>query len=271
MTTAERSYPERLSLASRITEPAIRQAIAAIGLPPGSRGLDVGCGIGLHTLWLAEAVGEGSHVLGVDISPQNLAEARRRALGSPHAPAVEFQPGDLFHLQLEADAFDWAFCSDVLWPMPGMDLVAGLVEIARVVRRGGVIAVLFWSGQQLLAGHPELEARLGVAHAAWNPYLRGIEPDRHFLRARSWMGQAGLESVTARTFVADIASPLGSDQREALAYCLEMFWSEPASTLGEENRRAFQLLSRPDSTEFVGDAPGYVGFVAYTLFQGTVT
>ena len=41
-----------------------------------------------------------------------------------------------------------------------------IVEIARVVRRGGTIAVLFWSGQQLLAGHTELEAGLGVAHAA---------------------------------------------------------------------------------------------------------
>jgi demethylmenaquinone methyltransferase/2-methoxy-6-polyprenyl-1,4-benzoquinol methylase len=271
MTTAERSYPERLGFANWITTPAIRQAIAALKLPPGSRGLDVGCGIGLHTLWLAEAAGEGSHVLGVDISPQNLAEARRRAAGDPHAPRVDFRQGDLFHLELEEDAFDWAYCSDVLWPMPGMDPVAALVAIGRVVRRGGRVAVLFWSAQQLLAGHPELEARLGVAHAAWNPYLRGIEPDRHFLRARSWMEQAGLESVAARTFVADITPPLGDDRREALAYCLEMFWAEPVSTLDEEDRQAFQRLSQPDSAEFVGDAPGYLGFVTYTLFQGTVT
>ena len=41
----------------RFQEPEVRQAIADLQLPMGSYGLDVGCGVGLYALWLAEALG----------------------------------------------------------------------------------------------------------------------------------------------------------------------------------------------------------------------
>lgn len=50
------SYLEMAAWVHRITEPAIRSAIRALELPPASRGLDAGCGIGTHTVWLAEAI-----------------------------------------------------------------------------------------------------------------------------------------------------------------------------------------------------------------------
>ena len=58
-TNPPRSYADRLRLANRVTEPAIRQIVRELAPPPGSRGLDAGCGVGLRTLCLAEAVGEG--------------------------------------------------------------------------------------------------------------------------------------------------------------------------------------------------------------------
>lgn len=72
----DRDYPERLQLASRLTEPAIRQAIGGAGIRPGSSGLDVGCGLGQQTFWLAEAVGPGGSVVGLDVSAANLAVAQ---------------------------------------------------------------------------------------------------------------------------------------------------------------------------------------------------
>ena len=50
-------YAEMLERMNRFQEPEVRTAIADLHLPPGSRGLDVGCGVGLYALWLAEAVG----------------------------------------------------------------------------------------------------------------------------------------------------------------------------------------------------------------------
>ena len=45
---------ERMNL---FQEPEARVLIADLGLPEGSRGLDVGCGVGLFARWLAPVLG----------------------------------------------------------------------------------------------------------------------------------------------------------------------------------------------------------------------
>lgn len=90
-----KDYAERLLLASRVTEPAIRQAIQGLSIPPGSVGLDAGCGIGQHTLWLAQSVGPEGNVTGLDIFEDNLAVAREMANQSPADSQVQFAQGAL--------------------------------------------------------------------------------------------------------------------------------------------------------------------------------
>ncbi|RZN36068.1 MAG: methyltransferase domain-containing protein [Methanosarcinales archaeon] len=48
----------------------------ALNLPPGSIGHDIGCGIGLQAIMLAEAVGTAGPVTGIDRSPEFLTYAR---------------------------------------------------------------------------------------------------------------------------------------------------------------------------------------------------
>ncbi len=64
------SYLQSLMVANPLQEPVMRRTIHALNLPPGSRGLDAGCGIGLQAIMLAEAVGGTGHVTGVDLSPE---------------------------------------------------------------------------------------------------------------------------------------------------------------------------------------------------------
>ncbi|MER7457991.1 methyltransferase domain-containing protein [Micromonospora sp. NPDC126480] len=52
--------------------------VAAAGLRPGSRVLDVACGTGMTLPLARAAVGSGGVVVGVDASPQMLARAQRR-------------------------------------------------------------------------------------------------------------------------------------------------------------------------------------------------
>lgn len=68
-----------------LEEPVLR---AAVGDPRGLAALDLGCGTGRHTLWLAAA---GATVTAVDFSEGMLAEARKR----PGAQAVRFLAHDL--------------------------------------------------------------------------------------------------------------------------------------------------------------------------------
>ena len=110
----EVSYLSMTAWVHRVTEPAIRSAIRALQLPPGSRGLDGGCGIGTHTLWLAEAVSPDGHVTGVDLSPECLARAEKIARSSGLAEEVSFQYGDMSDLPFDDDTFDWAWNVDTL-------------------------------------------------------------------------------------------------------------------------------------------------------------
>ncbi len=69
---------QSLMVTKSLQEPIFSCAIHALNLPPGTRGLDVGCGIGLQAIMLAEAVREAGHVTGDVYAP--LSDEIRSAL-----------------------------------------------------------------------------------------------------------------------------------------------------------------------------------------------
>jgi ubiquinone/menaquinone biosynthesis C-methylase UbiE len=268
----EKDYAQRLGLAGRVTEPAIRQAIRALAPAPGSSGLDAGCGIGQHAIWLAEAVGPGGVVTGLDLSPDNLEAARRLTAESSVAGRLTFVPGDLLRLPFADASFDWTWCADTLWPVAvAADPAAGVRELARVVRPGGMVALMYWSSQSLLSGYPDLEARLAPAFVKVVPYLNEVSPRLHFLRALGWMEEAGLERPVARTFVADVQAPLSAYLRDGLAHCLGMLWGSLEPYVSRDDWQLLSSLCAPGSERYILDSSDYYGFVTYTLFQGRVT
>jgi demethylmenaquinone methyltransferase/2-methoxy-6-polyprenyl-1,4-benzoquinol methylase len=267
---SEKEYAEQLLKTGRLLEGAIRQAIQALQLEQGSVGLDAGCEIGTHTIQLGEAVGPGGKVTGLDISPGFLDLARKTAQQSGMLGKLDFQQGDMLDLPFEDNTFDWVWCKDSLWPGRGKDPVVGLKEFARVVRPGGLIAVLYWSSQMLLPGYPELEARLMVAFTETVPYLSGVQPDRHFLRALGWMQSVGLQDVGVRTFAADAYAPLASEIREAIGTCLKMFFGNLEPHVSKEDCALFQRLCNPESGDYLLNCPDYYCFLNYSMFYGRV-
>ena len=106
-------------------------------LQPGQDLLDVGCGPGTITLDLAELVAPG-RVVGVDAAPEVLAQADelRRSRAVPNA---EFRAGDVYALDLPDASFDVVHAHQVLQHLSRP--VAALVEMRRVLRPGGTLAV----------------------------------------------------------------------------------------------------------------------------------
>jgi demethylmenaquinone methyltransferase/2-methoxy-6-polyprenyl-1,4-benzoquinol methylase len=263
------AYAQRLAVSNPLSEAVIPSAIRALQLPPGSRGLDAGCGIGLQALLLADAVGPAGHVTGLDLSPQFLVHARVIAERAGLSERISFQQGDVNRLPFDDDTFDWVWSANCVGYHPAEPLPL-LRELARVAKPGGSVAILAWSSQQLLPGYPLLEARLNATSSGIAPFTKGRRPETHFLRALGWFREAGLEEPTARTFVGDAHAPLSDDMRSALMALLEMRWPGVQSEVTPEDWAQYQRLCEPESPDFILDLPDYYAFFTYSMFQGKV-
>jgi SAM-dependent methyltransferase len=88
----ERSGPRWVAMQRLLDgqlEPFGRAALARLPIRAGQRVLDIGCGCGASTFELAELVGDGGHVTGVDVSAVMLHRARERAAGRANVDFVE--------------------------------------------------------------------------------------------------------------------------------------------------------------------------------------
>jgi arsenite methyltransferase len=138
---------------------------AALGATPGERILDVGCGPGFYCAELAEEVGSGGAIMGLDASPQMLALAATRC--EEHGN-VAFATADATSLPVEDRSFDGAVCVQVLEYLP--DVAAGLRELYRALRPGGRLVVwdVDWA---TLSWHSTDRARMQRVLKAWDTHL----------------------------------------------------------------------------------------------------
>jgi len=147
------------------TAQEIEFLVGAIGLRPGQRVLDVGCGPGRHAYALAE---RGIEVVGVDISERFVDIARD---GAP--PGASFVRADARDLRFDAE-FDAAIslCQGAFGLAGGPaapldadgDVLAG---IARALRPGGMAAVSGFSAYfqvRWLEDADSFDAGTGVNH-----------------------------------------------------------------------------------------------------------
>jgi len=200
---------------NRFQEPEARALIKDLALPAGSRGLDVGCGVGLFALWLAEAVGPGGSVTGIEPGADR-AEAARALVGAAlPAGRLEFRQGDGTAIDAPAGRFDWVWCGDVLHHI--QDTQAALKEMTRVVRPGGRIIVK--ESQVLpalfLPGYPDLEKRLQQAEIARSREEGGARSfQERRQRTLESLREAGLGALTMQTYLAVRRAPLDDAARE---------------------------------------------------------
>jgi SAM-dependent methyltransferase len=103
-------------------------------LQPGERIVDCGSGAGADSLIAARLVGAAGHVIGIDMTPEMLAKARRNVELAGLAN-VEFRDGVLEALPVTDGWADVVISNGVLNLVP--DKAAALAEMFRVLRSGG--------------------------------------------------------------------------------------------------------------------------------------
>lgn len=125
---------------ARETWSANRQAIEALQVRPGHNVIDIGCGHGRSLALLCER-GAGGRVVGIDPSPLMVEIARRRNRRLVRTGQCKVVAASAEALPFTGAAFDRALCVHVVYFWP--DLHAGFSEIARVLKPGGRLALLF--------------------------------------------------------------------------------------------------------------------------------
>jgi SAM-dependent methyltransferase len=186
--------------------------VAGLGVTPGMRVLDLGCGDGTTALPLARL---GADVTGVDIS-RNLVEAGNRRASEAGLSNCRFQHGDAINLQgLPDRAFDLvvSMFGAMFAPKP-FDVAK---EMVRVTRPGGRIVMGNW-----IPGDPTLVAQILKISSAYSP-----PPPEGFISPMTW----GVESnVIERFAAAGIPSENVSFARDVYTF---RFPGPPSALLAE--------------------------------------
>jgi SAM-dependent methyltransferase len=128
--------------------PTYEEAIRRIGVAPGERVLDIGCGTGVFLRLVAD---HGAKPFGLDASEALLEIAHERV------PEADLQVGEMEQLPYHADSFDLVTGFNSFFF--AADMVAALREARRVAKPGASVVIQVW-------GRPErcdLEAQKQVA------------------------------------------------------------------------------------------------------------
>jgi SAM-dependent methyltransferase len=153
------------------------------GVTTGQHVLDVGCGPGALTTELVARVG-AANVSAVDPTDGFVAAARQRH------PGVDVRHASAEALPFADDAFDAAVAQLVVHFMG--DPVAGLREMARVVRPGGVVAACVWDYEEQ-----------GPLTPFWAA-ARELDPDAEDEVFRAGARQGHLAGLFADAGIADV-------------------------------------------------------------------
>ena len=132
------SYERRISRGIR---PFGEAALAAVAPKAGEQGLDVGCGTGETTADLAQAVGPGGKMMGLDISQPLIDTARARNIAN-----ARFELGDATTFAFEPARFDFLFSR--FGVMFFGDPVAAFGNLRRALQPNGRVAFVCWRTPQ---------------------------------------------------------------------------------------------------------------------------
>jgi ubiquinone/menaquinone biosynthesis C-methylase UbiE len=111
------------------------------GIKEGMKVLEVGCGSGAFTTFVARAVGKEGEVFALDIQREMLKQLEKKLSKKKNQDIMNIQliEGDAHNLPFDDDSFDLVYTVTVLQEIP--DKNKALHEIKRVLKPGGILAV----------------------------------------------------------------------------------------------------------------------------------
>lgn len=157
----------------------VRLAIPRLGVEPGHRLLEIGCGGGTAVAAVAARLTTG-HILAIDRSAAAVTRAVRRNAEHIARGVAEVRQVDLARLVVDDGSFDTIFALNVNLFL-GSDL--STVEIIRrALRRDGRLVLGYWRrDRRQLVGRAERTSAVLVAGGLGPPSLDWATPEHLFL------------------------------------------------------------------------------------------
>jgi SAM-dependent methyltransferase len=267
--TPLRDYSRKLRMFNSFAKPELRALIASMGLSPGMRILDAGCGTGEALPWLLDEVKPSGSVVGIDLAAAHVDAARLHASAN-----IEVFQGDLLTTRLEPASIDFIWSVNTVNHF--RDPIRGVIRLSTLLRPHGRIAV----GQSSLL--PDMyfawDSRLErVAHEAVRRYYRERYSlgERDLTSVRALVGVlrgANLKNVTARTFLIERMSPVDTATE---SYLLEVIfrgtWGERLRPyLPDDDYAELARMCDPQHSQFALRRPDFHFLQSFTLATGEI-
>ena len=181
-----RGERERLELMSRLLDPMHRRHIDALGIGPGARTLEAGCGNGTVSAWLAQRVAPGGRAVAVDLD---------LSLVDAELPNLELRKADILAGPVQPGNFDLVTARAVLHHVARTE--AAVANLVASVRPGGAILLIEPDFLPVNVAEP------ASVRAFWDGWL-------------AWSRRAGIDYTIGRRLPAMLAG-LGMEDIEATA------------------------------------------------------
>ena len=234
----------------------LQAMIAGLPIVGGNRVLDMACGDGVYSAWIARHVGARGRVVAVDLLPAYLDLARRSVANGPCPDRISLVGAAIEHLPFADGTFDVVWCAQSLFSLP--EPVAALAQLCRVTKPGGVVAVLENdSMHQVILPWP-VEIELEVRRAELASFVETSDHPRKYYVARrlpQTFRAAGLEDCHARTWATDRRGPLSGPTRSFFQAYLRQLQERVTPHLTSSVRTIFDQLVNPDSGGCLLDDP----------------
>ena len=211
------------------------QMVRDLLLKPGSLVVDAGCGPGLWTPLLAQAVGPDGRILGVDVSQEALITARQRNYGEPYCYQVQYTYATMEELPLAPATADAIFSANVSQYLA--DPASTFRAMGRYLKEDGrlIIKDIDFGTMRFYNIDSSLQARVFQAREQWER----ARVERGFAFEDSWVGsklatylrEAGYTDVQEKSYQIRREFPLQDDFRTYLQGIAEWFVCEGAPFL----------------------------------------
>ena len=216
------------------------QMIRDLGIEQGSFVVDAGCGPGLWTPLIAEAIGPKGRILGIDISAKALIAARERIARTHYCQQVQFKLAPLEQIPLLYGTADLIFTANVSQYLP--DPVATFATIGAYLRPGGRLVVK----DEDLGTMRFHNVSLGLQTRVLQAHLRKdqervicgypFEDHRVGSKLAGYLRAAGYKNIQEKPYRIKRNFPLSEEFRYYLQETTEWLVCEGASYLSQEDQ-----------------------------------